>query len=247
MRPFEKLIGALVKGSPAHRRRTVSPQPTTIDFGDFLSPDPISNTFGFDRGTPIDRYYLEGFLEQHAGDVRGVCLEVAENTYTLRFGKERVTQSDTLHATGTEKEWTIIGDLTNLDSVADSTYDCIILTQVLQFIFDVPAAIHEVHRILKPGGVCLATGNGISQISRYDMERWGEYWRLTDLSAHRLFESVFDSSDIKVTTYGNAGSAVAFLEGLAAEELSSELLDIHHTDYQVLIAIRAQKASDTGN
>ena len=46
----------------------------------------LSRDFGFDRGTPIDRYYIESFLSTHASDIRGHVLEVADNTYTRRFG-----------------------------------------------------------------------------------------------------------------------------------------------------------------
>jgi hypothetical protein len=33
--------------------------------------EPISRAFGYDRGTPIDRYYLDRFLDEHNGDIRG--------------------------------------------------------------------------------------------------------------------------------------------------------------------------------
>ena len=32
---------------------------------------PISKKHGFDRGTPIDRYYTESFLEAHQADIQG--------------------------------------------------------------------------------------------------------------------------------------------------------------------------------
>ena len=43
---------------------------------------PLSNDFGYDRGTPVDRYYIERFLAQHRSDVRGRVLEVKEPIYT---------------------------------------------------------------------------------------------------------------------------------------------------------------------
>ena len=228
----------------SRKRRMLSPQPSTVDFGDFLSPDPVSEVFGFDRGTPIDRYYIDRFLAKHRDDITGAILEVADDTYATTWGEPDNVAIDILHHTGEEGPYTIIGDLTNLSSVTNDTYDCVILTQVLQFIFDLPAAVREIHRILKPSGVCLATFNGISQVSRFDMDRWGEYWRLTDLGARRLFEAMFDPCEIEVLTYGNALSATAFLQGLGYEELSADALDRHHTDYQVLVALRAAKQPD---
>ena len=53
-----------------------------------------------------------------------------------------------------------------------------------------PAAVAEMRRALKPGGVALVTVPGISQIDRGE---WGEswYWSLTRASALRLFGDVF--------------------------------------------------------
>jgi hypothetical protein len=97
------------------------------------------------------------------------------------------------------------------------------------------------HRVLKPGGVVLATCHGISQISSYDMENWGEYWRLTSLSARKLFTEVFPKDSVTIQTYGNVLSATAFLHGLTAQELRREELDHHDPRYEVIIAVRAVK------
>ena len=77
-----------------------------------------------------------------------------------------------------------------------------------------------IYRILTPGGTLLATFPGISQISRYDMDRWGEYWRFTTLSARRLLEAYFPPSQVSVASFGNVLATVAFLHGLAAEDLA---------------------------
>jgi hypothetical protein len=87
----------------------------------------------------------------------------------------------------------------------------------------------------------MATVAGISQISRYDMDRWGDYWRFTSLSALRAFQEVFGEGKVKVESYGNVLSSIAFLEGISAEELSKEELDYKDDDYQMLICIIAKK------
>lgn len=204
---------------------------------------PISQVFGFDRGQCIDRYYIETFLARHANDIRGHVLEVGDNVYTCKFGGERVIRSDVLHATPGNSQATIIADLTCADYLPSETFDCIILTQTLQFIYDVRAAIRTLHRILKPEGVLLATFPGISQVSRYDMDRWGDYWRFTTLSARRLFEEVFLMGCVEVSTHGNVLVAIAFLHGLAAKELEPEELEYRDPDYEVLITVRAVKAA----
>ena len=120
-------------------------------------------------------------------------------------------------------------------------FDCMILTQTFPFIYNVQAAVTNAYTALKPGGVALSTFPGISQISRYDMDRWDDYWRFTDASARRLFGDVFGAENVSITTYDNVLVAVAFLHGLAAQELRQEELDYHDPDYEVLIAVRSVK------
>jgi SAM-dependent methyltransferase len=226
----------------AQRRRwTVWPPVGFVRFGSLRRPQPISRVFGLDRGLPIDRYYIENFLGQYAEDIQGHVLEIGEDMYTRRFGDGRVVRSDVLHVQEGNPKATIVADLTCADSIWSDTFDCIIFTQTLQFIYDTRAAIRHLHRILKPGGVLLATFPGISQISRYDMDRWGDYWRFTTLSARRLFEEVFPPGNVTVQAYGNVLAAVAFLHGLAAEELRRQELDYRDPDYELAITVRGVK------
>jgi SAM-dependent methyltransferase len=210
-----------------------------VRWGSFRRLTPVSRVFGFDRGVSIDRYYIEAFLVLHEGDICGHVLEVANRTYTRRFGADRVSRSDVLHAVDGNPNATIVGDLATGQGIPVEAFDCLILTQTLPFIYDVRGAIAHSFRALKPGGVLLATFPGISQISRYDMDRWGEYWRFTDLSARLLFEEVFPAADVTVRTHGNVQAAVGFLHGLAAHELKRHELDFTDPDYQVSITVRA--------
>jgi SAM-dependent methyltransferase len=220
-----------------------SPETRPVRFGTLRRLTPVSRRFGWDRGgLPVDRYYIERFLQEHAGDIAGHVLEVRDDAYTRKFGGGRATRVDVLHPTTDNEKATIVADLTSADHVPGDTFDCIVLTQVLPFIPDIQAAVRTLHRILRPGGVVLATMPGISQIVRYDMERWGDYWRFTAQSARRLFEEVFPREDVQVETHGNVLAAVAFLHGVAAEELSPEELDAHDPDFEVTVAVRAAKA-----
>ena len=217
----------------------------TVRWGTLRRPTPVSRLFGFDRGQSIDRYYIEGFLARQAADIRGHVLEVADAAYTTQFGGDRVTRSDVLHVVDGNPQATIVGNLETGEGIPEDTFDCMILTQTLPFIYDVKAAIAQCHRALKSGGVLLATFPGISQISRHDMDRWGDYWRFTDLSARRLFEEAFAPGQVTIATHGNVLAAVAYLHGLAAEELKSAELDVVDPDYQVSITLRAVKTEDT--
>jgi SAM-dependent methyltransferase len=214
-------------------------------FGNLRRLEPLSHKFGFDRGTPIDRIYIESFLEAASADIRGTVLEVAERDYTTRFGGERVKRSEVLHSRPGNPEATFVGDLTTGENMPVDRYDCVILTQVLPFVWDVPAAIRHVRRSLKPGGVLLATVPGISQISRYDADRWGDFWRFTSMSVRRLFEGEFGRGNVEVTVHGNALAATALLQGAASEELDASELEYRDPNYEVTITIRAVRPAES--
>jgi hypothetical protein len=85
---------------------------------------------------------------------------------------------------------------------------------------------------------------GITPISDAQWSRqW--YWNFTRLSAARLFQEQFPVSCVTVDTQGNLLSALAFLQGLAAQELSPE--ELAHSDerYDVTISVKAVKPSST--
>lgn len=224
--------------APVPKTQTARP----IDWRDLRSVEPVSRVFGSDRGTPIDRHYIEGFLQRHREDIQGRVLEIGDATYTRRFGGDRVTRSDVLHVDASNPKATIIGDLATGDNIPNAEYDCIILTQTLPFIHDVRPTIQTVHRALAPGGVVLATCPGISQISRYDMDRWGDYWRFTSLSLRMMLEAVFGSASVAIETHGNVLVACAFLQGLAVEDLAAAELDYRDRDYELIITARAQRS-----
>lgn len=212
-----------------------------VRWGGLRRTVPVSRVFGLDRGQAIDRYYIEKFLADRSIQIHGSVLEIGDDHYTKRFGGARVTHSDVLHAVAGNPQATLIGDLQTGQGIPTEAFDCIILTQTLQFIYDVKSVVQTLHRCLRPGGVVLATGTGISQLSRYDMDRWGEYWRFTSLSARRMFEEAFGPEAVTVKTYGNVLAATALLQGISAGELDSPELDVLDQDYEVVIAIEAVK------
>ena len=213
-----------------------------VNFGDFRRLTPISNKFGGERGTILDRYYIEEFLARHQDDVKGRVLEIGDNYYTLQFGGDQVSKSDVLHVEAGNPMATIIADLTRADDIPSDTFDCIIFTQTIQMIYDIPAAMHHLYRILRPGGVILMTTHGTSKVGRrLGKDSWCVYWRLTVDTVQRLFNENFPPENVNVQGYGNILVATAFLYGLAAEELTQLELDTYDPDYQVLVAVRGVK------
>jgi SAM-dependent methyltransferase len=206
--------------------------------GSLRSTKPLSADWGFDRGRPVDRYYIESFLEQHRDDVHGHVLEILSSDYADKFGAviERV---DILDIDPKNRLATVVADLAAADSIDESSFDCFILTQTLQFIFDVKSAIAHAYRILRPGGILLATVPAVSRIAE---DGYTDYWRFTPASCARLFADTFGAEHITITVYGNVLSAVAFLEGMACEEFSKRDLDVFDKRFPVILAIRAVKA-----
>ena len=259
------IVGRAVRRLPRRFAARVTRRPPAVGevrFGDLRRAAPISRAFGLGRGMPVDRYYIEDFLRRHAGssgygggDIRGHVLEVGGDDYIRQFGgwtgtdpapeSGGITAVDVLHADASNPKATIVGDLVSGEGVPADTYDCVICTQTLHVIYDVQDAVRTIHRMLKPGGVALVTVAGITQTCRPDRDLWGDYWRFTTLSARRLFESEFSPEGVRVEAYGNVLAAISFLHGLTVDDLRRDELDLRDPDYEMLIAIRAQKVEST--
>jgi SAM-dependent methyltransferase len=211
-----------------------------LSLGMFDRLTPVSRKWGFDRGLAIDRYYIESFLARHGCDLRGRALEIEENRYTGRFSQGGLIACDVLHVSEGNPNATIVGDLSDAPHIPSEAFDCAVITQTLQLIYNVRGAVQTLHRILKPGGVLLVTVPGITRISH---EEWAEswFWLFTSASAKRVFGEFFGAANVEVESHGNVLAAISFLHGLARDEFRPEELDYHDPDYEVIITIRAVK------
>jgi SAM-dependent methyltransferase len=211
---------------------------------------PLSDDWGFDRGRPVDRFYIDDWFGRHAGRddysrglISGRILEVGDSEYTRRFGRA-VEVADVLHVSSANPQATVVADLTDPNAPLPADYyDCVICTQTLHVIYDSRAAIRALHRCLKPGGFMLATVPGITRACVPDRDLWGDWWRYTASSARRQVEEIFGPGQVCVESYGNVLTATAFLYGLAAEELRRQELHARDPNFEVVIGIRAQKSS----
>lgn len=234
---------SIIKTKMLRLKRNVTNQ--RIQYVSLLKNKPVSSKFGFDRGTPIDRYYIERFLNDHRQYVSGNILKIGGVKYSKKFsyGNNNKFYCLTHDTPPHSKDISFIkGDLTKEESLPEGLIDCFICTQTFNFIYDVRTAIRGAYKLLKEGGVLCATVSGLSQISRYDMDRWGDYWRFTDLSIRKLVGEVFLKNNIQVFVYGNAMSATALVQGLAVEDIQDKsLLEKCDPDYQLTIGIIAKK------
>jgi SAM-dependent methyltransferase len=202
----------------------------------------MSDHFGRERGMPVDRYYIERFLEQNRERIRGRVLEVKDSDYTRRFGVE-VSRSDVLDIDDRNPDATVVADLADAHDLEAGVFDCFILTQTLHYIFDVASALEHVHRILRPGGTVLCTVPVVSRIGRGELAP--EYWRFTPTTCKILFERAFPGGEIEVRGRGNVLPCVAFLMGMATEELSARELETADPFFPLLVTVRATKAAHT--
>lgn len=216
------------------------PQVGNIQLGDLNRTTPFSRCFGYDRGGPVDRYYIENFLQAEAACIRGRVLEIGDNEYTMRFGGKKIGQSEILHVNDSNPFATIIGDLSHAPHIHDETFDCIILTQTLHLVYDFKAVIQTCYRILKPGGSLLLTVPGITPIDR---DEWGEnwLWSFTGRVMEKILTEVYPVSHTEVKTYGNVLAATAFLYGMGLPELQKEQLEVNDSQFQVIITCKAVK------
>lgn len=201
---------------------------------------PLSDVWGRDRGTPVDRWYIERFLGEERGVIRGRVLELLDGVYTQRFGSE-VERTDVLDIDPGNSGATLIADLAAAAEIPSDLFDCFILTQTLQFVYDFRAAVFHAHRMLRPGGTLLCTVPAVSRIARRSLET--EYWRFTTASCARLFADAFAGGTVAVRSYGNVLTSLAFLVGMAAEELSESELAHHDPYFPLIVVVRATKVS----
>jgi hypothetical protein len=218
--------------------RLYIPRRGHFHFGDFGRLNPIS-MYGFDRGKPIDRYYIELALREHSQLVRGRVLEIAGRDYTQLFGGERVLQTDVLDIDATNPLATIVGDLSLPGVLPDDAFDCIIVTQTLQLIYDLESTVKSLFPSLAPGGALMITVPGISAIESYRLEQW--CWAFTENSLRRLLSLRFEPHNVEIVSYGNVYSAICFLTGLSLEEIDPSKLDYKDQRYPVTIFACARK------
>ncbi len=199
---------------------------------------PVSKLYGFDRGTPIDRYYIEKFLENNKVLIYGRCLEIHDNFYTKKFGEERVTVSDVLDINPDNFQANIHGDLRNLSNIENETYDCLIVTHTLGIIDDYNSVVKECYRILKKGGYLLLTSSFIGPL--YDKEN--TFWKFTPKSLDYIFSKIFLNSKAEITTYGNVLVCQCFLAGFSLEELKREELEYNDSNFPLVVCLKVRKS-----
>ena len=205
-------------------------------WGNLRRREPFSARAGFDRGTPVDRFYLDRFLERYAGEVRGRVLEVRDARYTTRFGGSDVDESVILDINATNPSATLVADIGERNSLPAASFDCILLTQVLQLVPDVDVALANVAQALRAGGTALIAVETITGAALH--EGVDDLWRWTPAGLSVALARGAPGLDATVEGFGTLTAAIAFLHGLAAEELGDR--DLWPTDARYVIVTCAR-------
>lgn len=205
-----------------------------------LPREPLDDHYGFDRGTPVDRRYVEAFLKAHRDAIHGSVLEVQDNAYTMRFGGDRVSESIVVDTDATNPSATLIADLEEAGSLAPDVYDCIILTQTLHLLRRPDQCIENCFCALRSGGALLATAPSVSRVSPTYPD--GDFWRFTPSGIAELFGRHWPSEFV-VDGFGNLRTCVAFLMGEVVEDLPDVVLNDHDPRFPLTVAVAANRSS----
>jgi SAM-dependent methyltransferase len=213
-----------------------------VRWGSLRRTLPFSDLWGFDRGLPIDRYYIEAFLAREAASIRGEVLEVCDPEYALRFGGADATRIHVVDIDATNPEATVIADLTVEDSLPHHAYDSIIVTQTLHVTVDDAAGFRTLWRALRPGGVLLFTG---PCVSRLENVVW-DHWRYTSAGLRARLANLLPDAEFTVEAHGNVLAGAAFLYGIAAQELTVAELEADDPRFPIIVCARVSKPLSSG-
>ncbi|CAN5413735.1 hypothetical protein BH23ACT9_BH23ACT9_29090 [soil metagenome] len=206
-------------------------------WGNLRRMRPLSPKFGFDRGTPIDRHHIGAFMAANADAIRGVVGEIAEDSYTTQFGGDRVQRIEIIDIDPDNPRATIIADLAQAGALPESAFDCLIVTQTLQYVADPLAALRTCATALRPGGALLLAAPALTAHDAIEPDDI-DHWRFWPAGLRHLIDQAFPQAEVAVHVHGNLTSTIAFLHGLAAEELRPDELDAEDPRYPIVILAR---------
>jgi hypothetical protein len=196
----------------------------------------FSDEFGWDRGTPIDRYYVDRFFERHRADITGDVLEVGTSMYTRRYGHDLRT----IDAFDIDPQFedTIRCDLAHSENILKSeAYDCVLLPCTLSVLREIDPCLRNALRVVRPGGVILANAAGLGRLDRADID----FWRPTPAGWRELLQRTWSGCEVVVEGEGNLLALEAFNLGLSLEELKPKELDHNDPIFPLVTNILCRK------
>jgi SAM-dependent methyltransferase len=221
---------------PAWRRRVFR----RVRWGNLRRLEPFSRRYGYERGNPLDRFYIDRFCAAHSAVIRGRVLEVHDSRYVGRFGAG-VEKIDIVDIDAGNQDASIVADLSVVGSLPEGVFDCAVITQTLMLVPDPQAAITNLWASLAPGGTLLVTASCLApiEVDVPELDRW----RVTTRGLEDLLARGCPGGEFEVEGHGNGVVALAFLKGLAQEDLRRSELEAHDPLYPIVVTGVARKPS----
>jgi SAM-dependent methyltransferase len=197
-----------------------------VNWGSLGAYVPISTGFGFERGTPIDRYYLNRFIEEVRSQVRGVVIEIGgslNNRTVYNFVNAREYHAMDLIQ---RPDVDIVGNAEDPAAFPASSIDSVIAFNVLEHCREPWVVIDNALLWLKPGGALFCMVPNAQRIHKMP----GDYWRPLPQAVSWMLRR-FSTHQLRV--YGNPIALVASFMGIASEEVPRRDLDFFNPDYPV--------------
>jgi SAM-dependent methyltransferase len=228
---------ALWRRVPVARRRRVRRTLRRARWGNLRRLEPFSRRFGFERGTPVDRHYLDGYLASERTAIRGVVGEISERRYTDALGDDRVDRVEIIDVDPANPRATIVADLTVPGSLPPGSFDCLLVIQTLQYTHPLADALRTCLDALAPGGTLLLALPGLAPHDTH-VPVEGDRWRFLPAGVEALLREAAPHAQVTVRGFGNLVTVTAALHGLAAEELTARELAHHDPGFPVLVCAR---------
>ena len=209
------------------------------EWGNLRRLHPFSESYGIDRGGSVDRGYIDDFIARNADAIHGRVLEVLDDHYAST-AKKRITQLDIVDIDPSNSRATLVVDLGAPGALPVKTYDCVIVTQTLHLVRDIERAIDNIWGALVPGGTALLSIPVICRIDA-DFGPAGDLWRFTPAGWELFLNRRLPAADVTVEGHGNLVVAIAFLEGLAPQELCPEEIAYEDPHFPVVACARIRR------
>lgn len=209
-------------------------------WGSLRTARPFSENYGLDRGTPVDRMFIDTFLGRHSHLIRGRVLEVGRDVYSTRHGGTDVTDLEILDIDPHNGSATLVADLDQPGALPMARYDCAVITQTLQYVAEPPMAVANLHSCLARGGALLVTVPGITRVDP-GAGRSVDRWRFTPQGLGDLLTTTFGTHRVSCVAHGDLHTATAFLYGLAAEDIGLAAGDDRTSDFAVVVCGSAMR------
>jgi SAM-dependent methyltransferase len=179
---------------------------------------PISTDFGWSRGTPVGRHYVNKFVAEMATGLGGTVLEFGESRYKACF--KTVQQYQVIDVVpGPSVDY--VCDIHDVSSVPEHYFDVIVCTQVLEHVERPVDALRQLHKLLKHDGHLICTVPFLAHIHYVPTD----FYRFSiDAICSALGTAGFQV--LEARNSGNALVTLGSLLGYAAEDFRSKEMEV---------------------